>query len=212
MTDSDLTATITTGVPWWVTVSAMLTPATVLAVDMAGRVLQPTSYDPLTQTLSVLAGNGRTAGIVTVGFFVTAMCCIVTAWGLRMLPIASRALLTAVGCCGLLVACAPQRNHSQNSVHLCAVVLGAVLLALWPLSTIPAYRFSLRVCSAPMAVTVSAVFMLLLVWTGYEAVDGGLLGLAERVTIVAEMFWPVPVVFGLRRAVRSAEPGLDEVG
>ncbi len=205
MTDSDVTAPVTTGVPWWVTVSAMLTPVTVLAVDLAGRVLQPNSYDPLTQTLSVLAGNGRAAGIVTVGFFITAVCCIVTAWGLKMLPIASRALLTAVGCCGLLVAGAPQRDHSQNSVHVVAVILGSVLLALWPLSTIRAYRSSPRVCGAPMAVSVTVVFMLLLVWTGYEAVDGGLLGLAERVTLVTEMFWPVPVVFGLRRALRTTD-------
>jgi len=51
----------------------------------------------------------------------------------------------------------------------------------------------------------------LLAWVLYEADQGGLLGLSERVVIFAEMIWPAIVVISGARWLRSRriDPGPD---
>lgn len=93
------------------------------------------SYDPISQSLSVLAAHGRGEWIMTVGFVISAACQIVTAVGLRVLRPLAHVALALAGCAGLAVAALPDRLGTATP-HIAAAGLAAVLLAVWPVLTV----------------------------------------------------------------------------
>ncbi len=192
-------------VPWWTVSSAALAPVVLLASPSIARSLHSKSYDPVSQTLSARAADGRGEWIMTAGLAVSAGCQIVTAVGLRVLPLLARAALALGGCCGLAVAALPDRLGTATA-HVAATGLAATLLAVWPLLTVPSVRPKSWTRRGRWAVFVSALLVGLLIWMCYDAWRGIQLGLSERTAATAEMLWPLVVVVSARYRLRRRAP------
>lgn len=102
------------------------------------------------------------------------------------------------------MAIAPPSTSQPVHIHLLATVAGAILLALWLVTTIVPGADVPIVCRPRLAVPVAALLTLLLVWMCYEAVAGAEVGLAERVDVVAETCWPFVVTIVARRHITSS--------
>jgi hypothetical protein len=159
-------------------------------------------YDPVSQTLSALAVDGRGEWIMTAGLAVSAGCQIVTAVGLRVLPRLPRIALAIAGCCGLAVAALPDRL-STATAHVAVTGLTATLLTIWPLLTVPLVRPISWTRRVRWAVSASALLAVLLIWMCYDAWRGIHLGLSERTAATGEMLWPLVVVVSARHRLRQ---------
>lgn len=191
-------------VPWWTVLSAACAPVVLLACATIARSVRIESYNPVSETLSALAADGRGEWVMTAGLAVSAGCQVVTAVGLRVMPLLPRVALALAGCCGLAVAALPDRLGTATA-HIAATGLGATLLAIWPLLTVPWARpisWSRRV---RWAVAASAILAGLLIWMCYDAWRGIQLGLSERSAATAEMLWPLIVVVSARYRLRRRD-------
>lgn len=181
-------------VPRWALVSAVGAPVSLLATATVAAELHMFPYDPISQTMSVLASTGSGAMVMTAGFITTAVCQIVTAAGLHVLSLVPRIVLAFAGCCGLAVAALPVSVQQCVAPHLLAAAMGTGMLALWPVLAMSGAPFAPAACRRCWAISASIVFAALLLWVCYEANHGMLLGLAERVAVIGETFWPLAVV------------------
>jgi hypothetical protein len=181
-------------VPRWALVSAVGAPVSLLATATVAARLYTSPYDPISQTMSVLAATGSGAMVMTAGFIMTAACQIITAAGLYVLSRVPRIVLAFVGCCGLAVAAFPVSLNPCVVPHLLAVAMGTGMLALWPVLAMSGAAFAPAACRRCWAISASIIFATLLAWVCYEANQGMLLGLAERVAVIGETFWPLAVV------------------
>ncbi|ORW31600.1 hypothetical protein AWB91_15065 [Mycobacterium paraense] len=181
--------------------SAASAPIVLLGSASIARSVRIESYDPISQTLSTLAADGRGEWIMTAGLAISAGCQIVTAVGLRVLPLLPRIALALAGCCGLAVAALPDRLGTATA-HVAATGLAATLLAIWPLLMVPTIRPISWTRRVRRSVLVSAVLVGMLLWMGYDAWRGIQLGLSERAAATAEMLWPLIVVVSARRRLR----------
>ncbi|KZS60474.1 hypothetical protein A4G28_17475 [Mycobacterium ostraviense] len=157
--------------PCWAIVSAVAPPLALLISAAVATSKRTRTYDPVSETLSILAASGRGAWIMTAGFVVSGGCLILTAGGLRVLAVLPRVVLGLAGCCGLAVAALPDRLGTATA-RLAAAAAGAVLLAICPLLAV-----SWDVVTVPgrrtyRTVAVSAVLLGLLLWVGYSAWRG----------------------------------------
>lgn len=190
--------------PAWPIASAAAAPLVLVITATLARMDRTSAYDPISQTLSVLAGRGPGDWIMTVGFVVSAGCQIVTAVGLRALRPPPRVALALAGCCGLAVAAFPVTSNATNNAHILATGAGAIVLALWPVLSITTKASAPAIFRARWAIVASLVLTAMLAWVYYEATHGVILGLAERITAVGEMIWPLLVVMAARRAKRQS--------
>lgn len=181
--------------------SAACAPVVLLASAGIARSVRIESYNPVSETLSALAADGRGEWVMTAGLAISAGCQIVTAVGLRVLPLLPRAALALAGCCGLAVAALPDRLGTATA-HIAATGLGATLLAIWPLLTVPWARPISRSRRVRWAVAASVILAALLSWMCYDAWRGVHLGLSERSAATAEMLWPLVVVISARYRLR----------
>jgi len=166
------------------------------AVALAGLTLGTDhGYDPARDTVSTFAAFGRTDIIITVGFALSAASLIATGITFPEASPLSRTLLVGAGTCGVMIAAFPITTLS--AVHLAAAGFGAVLLAMWPASVASRQADSPFLFRFRINVAASMTLAGLLGWVAYEAVDGPLLGVAERVAIFAEISWPFAVVLSL---------------
>ena len=187
--------------PGWAVVSAALTPALLVIAFLIGDGLQPTSYSPIRQTMSVLAGQGATdSWVMTGALFLVGGCQLATAVGLTSVRLPARILLVVTGLCSIGVAASPEPATGPGPRHLICAALCAATTAAWP--ALIARRtpqrpliLNVRVCAA-----VTAVFAVLLCWVVIETQGGSDLGLAERVTSSVQGMWPLVVAVLLRRA------------
>src|SRR5258707_1155703 len=108
--------------------------------------------------------------------------------GLAPIPL-TRALLAVGGLAGIGIAASPAPARGATPQHLAWTVLGAVTIVVWP-------AFA----------AVAAVFVALLGWLLAETRDGGVLGLAERLTSSIQTCWPFVIAVALRRT-RRPRPG-----
>ena len=190
--------------PRWVLLSAGLSPIVITSGWLIAGLLQPTGYNPVRQTISVLAGSeGSYPWIMTGALYLTCGLYIVTAAGLAQLRPSARLLLVLAGICSAGIASAPEPASGPTAMHLAWTVLGGITIALWPafagrLGT--SAPFSLR---APTAVIVTVLFVALLSWVLYETQGGRDLGLAERLASSVPTAWPFVVAVALRRAAFS---------
>jgi hypothetical membrane protein len=175
---------------------------------LVAGILQPASYSPVRETISVMAGQaGTDRWVMTGGIVLTGGCYLVTAAGLTGVRASARALLIVAGTAGVGIAASPEPARGPTPRHLAWTVLGAVTIAVWP--AFAARRASPRplilgVCSSA---AVTTVFVALLGWVFIETRDGSVLGLAERLTSSAQTCWPFIVAVALRRTRRPG-PGL----
>ncbi len=187
--------------PGWVIVSAALTPALLVIAFLIGDALQPISYSPIRQTMSVLAGQGATdSWVMTGALFLIGGGQLATAVGLTSVRLPARILLVVTGLCSIGVAASPEPATGPGLRHLVCAALCAATTAAWP--ALIARRTPQRplILNARVCAAVTAVFTVLLCWLVIETQGGSDLGLAERMTSSVQGMWPLVVAVLLRRA------------
>lgn len=193
-------------VPWWGVVSSVAAPVLMVTGFTAAASLQP-QFDPVADTVSVLAAPGATdRWVMTLTFLVVGVCYVLTGLALRPAGSAGRLILITGSLAGMLVAVNPLRAGVAYPVpHILWASIGLAALTTWPAGAWrrgPSVPWGLRPAVAAAAV---AVLLALLAWFAVELVTGaGQVGLAERVTGVAEAAWPLAVVLSCLRPARPA--------
>ncbi|MDT4933514.1 MAG: hypothetical protein QOK11_1406 [Pseudonocardiales bacterium] len=188
----------------WVPVFAGLSPTLLTIAWLIGDAVQPTSYSPMRQTVSVLAGRaGTDRWIVTGAVYMLGACHFATAAGLRVLPLRARVGLVVAGLAAIGIAASPQPASGSRAQHLVFTSIGAVAITVWPALAAQRRAPASILVSARISAVVSLGFLILLSWTVVETQVGGSLGLAERVSSAIQTGWPVAVAVSLRRTKRS---------
>ena len=192
----------------WAVIPAGLAPVLLTGAYLVAGLLQPASYSPVRETISVMAGQaGTDRWVMTGGIVLTGGCYLVTAAGLTGVRASARALLAVAGMAGVGIAASPEPARGPTPRHLAWAVLGAVTIAVWP--AFAARRAAPRplILGGCGSAAVTAVFVALLGWVFIETRDGSVLGLAERLTSSVQTCWPFIVAVALRRT-RAPVPGL----
>jgi len=190
-------------VPWWGLVSSAAAPVLLTCGWVTAAVLQPGSFNAVTESVSSLAAVGASdRWVMTFAFVVVAACDIATGLALRPAAAVGRLMLIAGGVAGMLVAVSPQPAAGVFSpAHALWAVVGFGTLVAWPLGAArrgPSVPWGLR-----PAVSVGAAGILagLLAWFAAELLaGGGHIGLAERVLGGMQAVWPLLVVLSCRRS------------
>jgi len=185
-------------VPWWAVVSAGLSPVWATGGWLIADVVQPASYSPIRQTVSVMAGHaGTDRWIMTGALFLVGSCQLATAGGLAGVGVPARILLAVAGLCSIGIAESPEPVRGSTPQHLAWTSLGAVTLAVWPAFVARrAPPWPLILSSYGRAV-VTAAYIALLGWLVIETQGGRDLGLAERLFLSIETCWPFIVAIAL---------------
>jgi hypothetical membrane protein len=186
-------------VPAWAVVSAALTPVLLTGGYLIAGALQPPSYTPIRETVSVMAGQAGTDRWVMTSALLAVGCChLVTAAGLAGARPAARLLLVVAGLASIGIAASPEPAHGSTPRHLAWTALGAVTIAVWPAFT--ARRAPRpRILSARGSAAVTVAFVALLGWLVLETQGGSMVGLAERLMSSVLTCWPFAVAVALRR-------------
>src|SRR5258708_2124098 len=117
----------------WAIISAGLAPILLTGAYLIAGILQPASYSPMGETISVMAGQaGTDRWVMTGGIVLVAGCYLVTAPGLTGIRASARGLLIVAGMAGLGIAASPDPARGATPRHLAWTVLGAVTIAVWP--------------------------------------------------------------------------------
>jgi len=199
---------VTKAVPAWTIISAGLPPVLLTAGWLAAGALQPASYDPVRQTVSVLAGHaGTDRWIMTGALFLIGGCYLVTAAGLTGIRVPARILLIAAGLASIGIAASPEPVKGSTPQHLAWTSFGAVMIAVWPAFAARRAERRTLILGVRGAAAVTAVFVALLGWVVTETPGGRVLGLAERLTASVETTWPFIVALALRRVRTPTPPG-----
>lgn len=175
--------------------------------------LEGPAYDPVTQTISVLAAYGAEGSWVMTGAFLAlGVCHLLTAWGLRPAAPAGRVALAGGGVAAFGVALVPAPSSGGSLRHGAVVVVGFTLLALWPVLAAVrrgAVPWGLRLTPS---VAATALMALGAVWFLVEMSRHGSAGVAERLVTCIQSTWPLVVVASCLRYAgdlggRSGEGG-----
>jgi hypothetical protein len=212
------TVVVVRGVPWWGLVSSAAAPVLMVSGWTVAAGLQPRSFDPVAQPVSVLAALGAAdRWVMTLTFVVVGACDFVTGLALRPAGAAGRLMLMAGAVAGMLVAANPEHPGSRLPLpHMIWAAAGCAALVAWPAGARrrgPSVPWGLRPEVSAGAVV---VLLALLAWFGTELITGGgQAGLAERIFGAAQAVWPLAVVVSCRRAARtgtrpSRMPGLNQ--
>jgi hypothetical membrane protein len=160
---------------------------------------QPSSYDPVRDTISALAALGATdRWIMTSALAGLGACHMATAFGLRPVARSGRVVLGIGGVATVLVAAFPQPVEGNSVAHTVAATAAFSALALWPLFATD--RDSGPLLRRSSSVAASAVLVALVLAFAAE-VHGSHRGLAERAAAGAQALWPLAVVLTTRRAL-----------
>jgi hypothetical membrane protein len=181
--------------------SAALSPLVLTAAWVIAGLLQPHTYSPVQQSISVLAGYaGAHRWIVTGALLVAGALHAVTAAGLGGLHSRARISLLVAGAAAIGVAVCPEPSHGSTPQHLAFTVFGVIAISVWP-AMVGARRYHWsRVLSVRGSLMVTAVFLAMLAWLTVETHIGGLLGVAERVVVSVQACWPFVVAVAAWRA------------
>jgi hypothetical membrane protein len=188
----------------WALVSATLAPVLLVTGWLVAGLVQSNPYNPVSQTISVLAGSAANhRWIMTVGLLLVGVCHLVTAAGLTSFRLRARLGLGIGGLAGLGVAIFDQPVHGSTSTHIVFATLCVLILALWP-ATIPTPGAAQpALLTTRVAAVVTAAFLGLALWVYVAGHGGGALGIAERVDTAIPNAWPLVVLVALRRHRRS---------
>ncbi|MFJ5075197.1 DUF998 domain-containing protein [Streptomyces sp. NPDC088553] len=182
-------------VPRWALLSSGCAPLLLVGGWTVAALLEGPAYDPVTQTISVLAAYGAEGSwVMTAAFLALGVCHLLTAWGLRPAAPAGRVALAGGGVAALGVALVPAPSSGGSLRHGAVVVVGFTLLALWPV--LAAVRrggvpWGLRLTPS---VAVTALMALGAVWFLVEMGRQGSAGVAERLVTCLQSTWPLVVV------------------
>ncbi len=174
-------------------VSATLAPIALIGGWTVAAGVQTVPYDSTRDTISALAQIGQPdRWIMTTGIAVLGVCHLVTALGFREARAAGRVVLAVGGVLtiGVAVFALPSGAHGP------VAMVTFVALAVWPaFSGVPGRGTS---------ITATAVMLVLLVVFGL-GLDGGLVGLSERVLAGAESLWPLVALVVTRGSQASKD-------
>jgi hypothetical membrane protein len=188
-------------VPGWTLVSAILSPIFATGGWLVADAVQPASYSPVRETVSVLAGRaGTDRWIMTGALFLVGVCELATAAGLAGVRVPARIVLVVAGLSSIGIAVNPEPARGSTPQHLAWTSLGAVAITVWP--AFVARRAAPRppILSGYGCAVVTVVFLVLLGWLVIETQGGGDLGLAERLMLSTDTCWPFVVAIALRQA------------
>jgi hypothetical membrane protein len=187
-------------VPGWAVGTAFLAPAVLIGGWLMAGALQPASYSPMRQTISVLAGySGTDRWVMTSALLLVGSCQIATGAGLTAVRVPARILLILTGLSTLGIAATPEPATGPTSYHLAFAVSCVITTAVWPMLVVrrtPAQAWILSACGCA-AVTVT--FAGLSCWLLIAAKDGGDLGMVERLTSAVLGLFPLVVALASRR-------------
>ena len=186
-------------VPGWTLVSAVLSPIFATGGWLVADAVQPASYSPIAETVSVLAGRaGTDRWIMTGALCLVGACELATAAGLTGVRVPARILLLVAGLSSIGIAVNPEPARGSTPQHLAWASLGAAAITVWP--AFVARRATPRplILSSYCCAVVTAVFLVLLGWLVIETQGGGNLGLAERLMLSTDTCWPLVVAIALR--------------
>ncbi len=184
----------------------MLAPVVLVGGWLLAGALQPASYNPMQQTMSVLAGHsGTDRWVMTAALLVVGSCQIATGAGLTAVRGPGRILLIATGLCTLGIAATPEPATGPTSRHLAFAVSCVVTTAVWPV--LVARRTPARpwILSVPGCAAATLLFAGLSCWLLVAARYGdGDLGMVERLTSAVQGLFPFVVAIALRHTARDA--------
>ncbi len=192
--------------PGWAVSTALLAPVVLVGGWLMAGALQPASYSPMRQTMSVLAGHSGTGRwVMTAALLLVGSCQIATGAGLTAVRMPARVLLILTGLSTLGIAATPEPATGPTSRHLAFAVSCVVTTAVWPVLVArraPAQSWILSACGCA---TVTVIFAGLSCWLLIAARDGGGdLGMVERLTSAVQTLCPLVVALALRQTARDA--------
>jgi hypothetical membrane protein len=195
-------------VPWWGLASSLAAPLILFAGWTVAAGLQLHRYDPVRQTVSLLAAHGATdRWVMTAAFLVVGACDVITGLALRPARMAGRVILVVGGIGGMLVAANPETlGDSAPVTHVLFAALGIVALTIWPAAAARrdydgAIPWTLR---PGIAAGASTLTLVLFAWFVAELiVNGSHLGLAERAVGGVQALWPLAVVLSCRPVLKG---------
>jgi hypothetical protein len=193
-------------VPGWAVATALLAPVVLVGGWLIAGALQPASYNPMRQTVSVLAGHtGTDRWLMTAALLLVGSCQIATGAGLAGVRMPARILLILTGLSTLGIAATPEPATGPTSRHLAFAVSCVVTTAVWPVLVArraPAQPWILGVYGCAL---VTVIFAGLSCWLLVAARDGGGdLGMVERLTSTAQGLFPLVVALALRQTAQDA--------
>ncbi|WP_327289756.1 DUF998 domain-containing protein [Streptomyces sp. NBC_01198] len=192
-------------VTWWAVVSSGAAPVLLVGGSTTAAVLEGPSYNPVRQTISVLAAGGPTVYWVFTAMVVAlGVCHLATATGLRAARLAGRLALGAGGLCAIILAFVPAPKSGGSFSHGSVVTVGFTLLALWPVLAAdrrPLVPWGLRL---KPSIAATSLMALCAAWFLVEDQMRGVAGVAERTVTILQALWPVVVVISCLRYARRA--------
>ncbi|MEV7786905.1 DUF998 domain-containing protein [Streptomyces sp. NPDC088106] len=191
-------------VPRWVLFSSGCAPVLLIAGWLIAASLEGAGYDPVSQTISVLAAYGA-AGfwVMTGAFFALGVCHLLTAWGLRAAAVAGRVALAGGGVASVVVALIPAPSSGGSLRHGSVVLVGFVLLAVWPVLAADGGGGAPWALRPAPAFVATAVMVAGAVWFLIELQGRGAAGVAERVVTAFQSVWPFVAVASCLRHCRG---------
>jgi len=193
-------------VPGWAVGTALLAPVVLVGGWLIAGALQPASYSPMRQTVSVLAGHsGADRWVMTAALLLVGSFQIATGAGLTGVGMPARILLIVTGLSTLGIAATPEPATGPTWRHLAFALSCVVTTAVWPALVArraPPRAWILSVCGC---VTVTMIFAVLSCWLLIAARDGGGdLGMVERLTSAVQGLFPLVVALAVRQTAREA--------
>ena len=182
-----------------------MAPVLLIGAWAIAGALQPASYSPVRQTVSVLAGHaGADRWLMTTALLLVGGCQLVTAAGLTGVRARARITLTVAGLASIGIAASPEPAHGSSHEHLAWTMLAAAAITLWPALAARSAPAPLLTLSVRVAAAAKAVLVALLGWLIIQTQGGDLLGLAERLTTAAQTTWPFIIALALQRTADTS--------
>jgi hypothetical protein len=186
-------------VAWWALICAGLCATLLPCAWLVAGALQPAAYNPIHQTVSVLAGRaGMHRWIVTGALLLVGVCYLATAAGLAALRRCARVGLVVAGAAAIGIALCPEPVKGTTTEHMTCTSIGAATIAIWPALTTRRGGHVPTVLSVPVTAATTVAFLALLGWLLFEARTDGRVGLAERLDSSVQVVWPFVVAVALR--------------
>ncbi|MFE9459548.1 DUF998 domain-containing protein [Streptomyces californicus] len=187
--------------PWWALLSSGCAPVLLVGSWAIAQERQGPTYDPATDTLSVLASYGATSYWLMTGMLlVLGTSYVVTAHALRRAAPAGRLALAGGGLSALALTLVPAPSSGGALEHGAVSTVGLVLLAIWPpLAAVRAERPAPWGLRLDVSLAAGAVMFASALWFLAELQSARAPGTAERVVTFLQALWPFLVVLSCRR-------------
>ncbi|MFI1189818.1 DUF998 domain-containing protein [Streptomyces californicus] len=191
--------------PWWALISSGCAPVLLVGSWAIAQERQGPTYDPATDTLSVLASYGAASYWLMTGILlVLGTSYVVTAHALRRAAPAGRLALAGGGLSALALTLVPAPSSGGALEHGAVATVGLVLLAVWPpLAAVRAEEPAPWGLRLDVSLAASAVMFASALWFLAELQSARAPGTAERVVTFLQALWPFLVVLSCRRSTAT---------